>query len=114
MSLRPIDLQVSITKANELAKPNEVGNERYMVQDAFKHEMQKTTDRHMSEVNKSDELDKLEEQKEHGKNEYEEDEKSKEEAEKRRKEELRRKAQEENEAYKRKVTNQGNLFDFEA
>ncbi len=116
MSIRPIDLQVSISKSQELTKPSDIGTDKYMAQDAFKHEVQKNTEKHMTEVNKSEEMDKLIDDDENSKNEYEDNnqDKNRSEAEKRRLAEERRLAEQKKAEYIRKVTNRGNLFDFDA
>lgn len=107
MSLRPIDMQVAIAKTQELTKPNEITGDKFVLQGAYKEETEKNVEKHMTEVNKSSEMEKLDE---NGHNKQEKSEKDEEQLKKR----LMKRKQKEEEDYKRKVTNQGNLFDFEA
>ncbi len=112
MSLKPIDMQVAIAKTQQLPKTNEMTGDKFVTQEAFKHEMQKNADKQLTEVTDTEEMNKLIDENGHNKQEN----KSKKDREKE-EEDLKRIAKEKERAsedFNRKVTNQGNLFDFKA
>ncbi len=108
MSLKPIDMQVSIAKTQDIGKQQAINSDKFALQDAYKNEMDKNAEKKLTEVNKSDELDKLVDENGHNR---QQEQKDAEEGKKKRKKE---KEQRESEEFARKVTNRGNLFDFKA
>lgn len=106
MSIRPVDMQIAVSRAQELGKAPELNADKTVLQEAFKTEMQKQVDRNMEKVIETRELEKLVDENGHNKREQEKQKK------KRKKEEEDK--QEELHNFEKSVTQTGSVFDFKA
>lgn len=109
--IRPIDMQASIIRPQDVSKMSELSSDKSMLQDAFKAEMLKQVDKKMDEVVDANEVSKLVD--ENGHNKQQNSQKRKKEEEKA-KEDKEKKRQEELENFQRNMTQRGSRFDFKA
>ncbi len=110
MSIKPIDMQVQVTKSQEVGK-TQVNSDKFVQQEVFKHEMQKNADKKLNEVTKMEESNKLIDDNGHNKQEMKKSKhgnKNEDEKEDEKKHDI------DLEEYNRQVTHRGTLFDFKA
>lgn len=111
--IRPIDMQASIIRPQDVSKMSEVNSDKSMLQDAFKAEMLKQVDKKMDEVVDTNEVSKLVDENGHNKQKNSEK-KKKEELDKKEQEEKEKKKKEELDNFQRSMTQRGSRFDFKA
>lgn len=112
MSIRPIDMQASVTRAQDISKSAELNTDKTALQEAFKSEMQKEVDRNMTKVIEANEIDKLVDENGHNKNNNKDREKRKKQEEQEK--DKAQKEKEDLEKYQRMATQTGGVFDFKA
>lgn len=112
MSIRPIDMQASVTRAQDISKSAELNTDKTALQEAFKSEMHKEVEKNMSKVPEANELDKLVDEDGHNKQNNKKHEKRKKEEDNEK--EKAQKAKEDLEKYQRIATQRGGVFDFKA
>lgn len=117
MSIRPIDIQVNIAKAQETTKTSELTGDKHILQEVYREENQKNIEKKFTEVNETSEMEKLDKD---GHNKREHDykkksaKKSNEIKEQYEDEEIKKERLRAQQEYNRMVTNTGHLFDLEA